>query len=207
MKRREFLSGSAAAALAATATLGRALPETSVYAAQEASSGTPPPASSKTGQMTQQLSRKIAADRATPGSVHQLSGVSFALDGKTETKQWTWGEWFAPPIGQGRTIIDFRWRSVLTLVRTTDASGKKTHYLNLNVDPGILAWNVFEQGKEPHVHAHLLEVGIDEDFGTFPGGCGGVITYFNQTKWINVDIFDAAKTAQLLVTAYSFVYC
>lgn len=206
MKRRDFLSHYAGA-LAVTATLGTALSETLISAAQDAPSAGSVPTNQKTGRISEQRSRKIAADRPTPGSVHLLPDVPLAFNGTTETKQWTWGEWFIPPIGSGRTIIDFRWSTVLTLARTTDASGKKLLYLNINVNPGILAWNIFETGKEPHVHATLPDVGIDVDFGTFSGGCGGVMTYFNKTNGINVDIFDKAKTAQLLVTEYSFVYC
>lgn len=206
MKRRDFLSYSAGT-LAATATLGKAFPETIVSAAQSAPSADSKPTNQKTGKGSEQRSPKIAPNRTTPGSVHLLPDVPLALDGTSETKQWTWGEWFAPPIGEGRTIIDFRWSTVLTLVRTTDVNGHKTLYLNVKVDPGILAWNLFEQGKEPHFHATLLNVGIDVDFGTFPGGCGGVLTYFNKTQGLNVDIFDAANLAQVLVTAYSFVYC
>jgi len=168
----------------------------------------------KTGEVSEQVSPKIAhslaanaAAQATPAYAPVLPNIPFPLDGSTETKQWTWGEWFIPPIGSGRTIIDFRWRTILTLVRTTDVNGRKTLYLNINVNPGILAWNVFVQGKEPHLHASLVEVGIDIDYGTFPGACGGVTTYFDKTVELNADVFDAANTAQLTVTAYSFVYC
>jgi hypothetical protein len=173
------------------------------------------PSKGEIGQVKEQVSPEVAhslfamkaISHGIPADVPLLPNISFTLDQKSEIKQWTWGEWFIPPIGSGRTIIDLRWRTVLTLVRTTDANGNKIVYLNINVNPGILAWNLFVQGSEPHLHARILEVGIDVDYGTFPGGCGGVITYFDHTVQVRVDVFDAANTAQLTMTAFSFVYC
>ena len=144
--------------------------------------------------------------RSIPASP-QFADVPFAIDGATEWKKWTWAEFFMPPLGQGRTIVDFRWSTVLTLVKTTDASGKLTKiYLSLVVDPGIVVWNPFVQGTEPHIHTNLIEPGRSFDWGTFPSGCG-VTTYISRVIQLNEDIYDVTKTVGLTVDGFSFVYC
>jgi hypothetical protein len=134
----------------------------------------------------------------------QIPDLAFGLADGTETKTWVFGEWFIPPLGSGRTIIDLWGPPKLKLVRTTTTSGAKTLYIA--IETNIRAWNPWVQGSEPVLSATILDVAKNFVFGTFPGGCG-VNTWVVRNVNVRDDIFDAANTAQLSMTGFRFIYC
>lgn len=134
----------------------------------------------------------------------QIHDVAFPLTDTTETKTWTFGEWYIPPLGSGRTIIDLWPQPKLILVRTTTVGGAKTLYIA--IETNIRVWNPFVAGHEAVLSATILDVGQNFVFGTFPSGCG-VSTWIARNVVVRDDIFDKANTAQLNMSGYSFFYC
>ena len=112
---------------------------------------------------------KNAIEPQSLPSFPQLRNVAFPLEGTTLRKRWTWTEIFIPPYGTGRTIIDFRWSTVLALVKTTDASGNLTKiYASLVVSPGIMVWNPFVQASVPTIQVLLVDLTSTSTLALFP---------------------------------------
>jgi hypothetical protein len=144
------------------------------------------------------------SQKLSPTQWPQIPDVAFGLADATETKTWTFDEWFIPPIGSGRTIIDLWWQPKLVLVRTTSTTGARVLYIG--IETNIRVWNPFVQGSEAVLSATILDVDQHFVFGTFPSGCG-VSTWVARKANVRDDIFDAAYKAQLNMSAFRFIYC
>lgn len=133
----------------------------------------------------------------------RIPDVRFGVGDNTQTKTWLFNEWFIPPLGSGRTIIDL-FGTKLILVRTTTTAGAKVLYVA--VESNIRVWNPFVSGKEAVLSVTFTDVGKNYVFGSFPSGCG-VTTWIVRNVSVADDIFDAANVAQLNMSAFSFFYC
>jgi hypothetical protein len=133
----------------------------------------------------------------------QIPDLPFGVGDSTQTKTWLFNEWFIPPLGSGRTIIDL-FGTKLILVRTTTTGGAKVLYVA--IESNIRVWNPFVSGREAVLSVTFTDVGKTYVFGSFPSGCG-VTTWVVRNVNVADDIFDAANMAQLSMSAFSFFYC
>jgi len=133
----------------------------------------------------------------------QIPDLAFGVGDNTQIKTWVFSEWFIPPLGSGRTIIDL-FGTKLVLVRTITTGGAKVLYVA--IESNIRVWNPFVSGKEAVLSVTFTDVGKTYVFGSFPSGCG-VTTWVVRNVNVADDIFDAANIAQLNMSAFSFFYC
>jgi hypothetical protein len=133
----------------------------------------------------------------------QTQDSTFELDATTKIKTWVFDDWSVPSLGSGRTIVDLGRPLKLELVRTTNKTGAKTLYMA--IEANLRVWNPSLAHHQAVLSACILDVNQNFIFGTFPSR-SGVNTFMKAFVMVQDDIFDAAHTARLDISLYTFRY-